>query len=175
MRPLVKALAALGAVVAVATTSTTAASADAGGNSGWEPLRTPSFNLPAGTGCSFELQADVVYDHELTRMVETFADGTPKVQEFQGALGFLFTNVDTGESLQRDVSGTLRATFHEAGGSDWLFQGNGLAVIRAGNPSYPAGVYIPSGSNLYVVHADGSREFTEQSGTIENMCETLAG
>ncbi len=174
MRSFGKALAAFGAVMAVATTSTMSASADVGGDSGWEPLRTPSFNLPAGVSCSFELQADVVYDHELTRVVETFADGAPRVQEFQGALGVLFTNVDTGESLQRDVSGTLRATFGQEGGSEWQFEGNGLAVIRSGNATYPPGVYIPSGSNLYVVHVDGSREFTERNGTIENMCETLA-
>jgi hypothetical protein len=174
MRRFVKGLAACGAALVVAMTPTAAAWADPGGNSGWVPLQTPPFNLAAGEVCSFELQGDIVYDHEFTRVVETFPDGSPKVQEFQGALGVHFTNVDTGESTQRDVSGTLRATFHEEGGVDFQFQGNGLAAIPAGNPTYPPGVYVVSGSVLFVVHADGSREFTTVNGTLENMCQTLA-
>ena len=174
MRTFVKGLAALSAALVVAINPAAAAWAAPGGTSGWVPYQTSPFNLAAGVSCSFELSGDIVYDHELTRVVATFADGTPQVQEFQGALGVRFTNVGTGESIQRDASGTLRATFHEGGGSDWLFEGNGLAVIRTGNPSYPAGVYLLSGSVVYTVHPDGSREFTVQKGTIENMCQTLA-
>jgi len=174
MRPLVKGLAALGVALAVATTPTAAAVAAPGGDSGWEPYRTPSFSIAAGVSCGFELKGDVVYDHEYTRVVERFPDGSPKVQEFQGALGVDFTNVATGETVRRDASGTLRATFHEGGGSDWQFDGNGIAVIRTSNPNSVPGVYLLSGSVLYTVHPDGSREFTVQDGTIENMCQTLA-
>lgn len=173
MRSFVKGLAGLGAALAVACVPG-AAAADPGGESGWEPYQTPSFSIDAGVSCSFPLRGEVVYDHEYTRVVETFPDGTPKVQEFQGALGVVFSNLDTGESVRRDASGTLRATFGEAGGSDWQFNGNGIAVIRTSHPNSVPGVYLLSGSVLYTVNPDGSRGFTVQNGTVENMCQTLA-
>ncbi|MGH3716676.1 MAG: hypothetical protein ACRDT4_24940 [Micromonosporaceae bacterium] len=169
-----KGLAAVAAAAAMATTPTAVAWAGPGGASGWEPYQTPSFSLAAGVSCSFPLRGDVVYDHELTRVVERFPDGTPKVQEFQGSLGVDFTNTDTGETVRRDASGTLRATFHEAGGSDWQFEGNGIAVIRTSHPNSAEGVYLLSGSILYSVNPDGSRGFTVRHGDIENICETLA-
>jgi hypothetical protein len=174
MKTFVKALAALGAALTVAAAPATAASAEAGpgGNSGWVPFQTPSFTVPAGVACSFELHGEVVYDHEFTRILETFPDGTPRVQEFQGALGVVFTNVETGESARRDGSGTLRATRNGAGGTEFVFQGNGIAPIFAGSPS--PGIYVVSGHNVLVAHSDGSREFTVVQGTLENMCQTLA-
>lgn len=174
MNTFVKALVALGAALTVAAAPATAASAEAapGGNSGWVPFQTPSFTVPAGVACSFELHGEVVYDHEFTRILETFPDGTPRVQEFQGALGVVFTNVETGESARRDGSGTLRATRNGAGGTEFVFQGNGIAPIFAGSPS--PGIYVVSGHNVLVAHPDGSREFTVVQGTLENMCQTLA-
>ncbi|MQA27089.1 MAG: hypothetical protein GEU94_16860 [Micromonosporaceae bacterium] len=172
MKTFVKALAALGAALMVAAVPSAAASAEAGGNSGWTPFQTPSFTVPAGVACSFELHGEVVYDHEYTRVVETFPDGSPKVQEFRGALGVLFTNVDTGESARRDGSGTLRATRDGDGGTEFVFHGNGIAGVQAGSPS--PGVYVLSGHNVLVEHPDGSREFTVVQGTLENMCQTLA-
>jgi hypothetical protein len=174
MRSFGKALVALGTVLATATTSSTAAEAAPGGESGWVPYRTPAFDLAAGVSCSFELKGDIVYDHELTRVDATFPDGSPEVQEWLGPLGVRFTNVATGESVVRDASGTLTATFHEGGGADELFTGNGIAPIFSGNPIYPAGIYLVSGYVVYTVHPDGSRELSVQRGTIENMCETLA-
>jgi len=173
MRPFVKVLVALGAALVVATTSTSA-SADSGGKSGWEPYQTPPFDLAAGVTCSFELRGDIVYDREFTRVVERFPDGTPKVVDTVGALGVRFTNVGSGESVLRDASGALRAIFHAGGGIDFLFGGNGIAVIRTPNALYPAGAYVVSGSVVFIVHPDGSREFTNQHGTLENMCQTLA-
>jgi hypothetical protein len=173
MKTFVKTLAALGAALTVAAAPATAASAEAapGGNSGWVPLQTPSFTVPAGVACSFELHGEVVYDHEFTRVLETFPDGSPRVQEFQGALGVVFTNVATAESARRDGSGTLRATRDADGGTEFVFQGNGIAGVPAGSPS--PGVYVVSGHAVLVADPDGSREFTVVDGTLENMCQTL--
>lgn len=165
-------LATIGAAL-TATVVPTAADADKGGASGWEPSTTPPFQLAAGESCDFALQADVVYNDEITRVQERYPDGSPRVVETQGSLGFLFTNLGTGASVQRNTSGTLRATIHEDGGIDFLFQGNGLAVIRSTNTIYPPGVYVVSGSADYVLHAGGQREFTEVRGTLEDVCQTL--
>ncbi|MFI5898100.1 hypothetical protein ACIA5D_49265 [Actinoplanes sp. NPDC051513] len=172
MRIFVKALVALGTGLMMAAPAASAEAAAAGGNSGWVPTRTPSFTLPAGAACSFELHGEVVYDHELTRVLRTFPDGSPEVQEFQGALGVVYTNVESGASARRDGSGTLRATRDGNGGTEFVFEGNGIAPIFAGSSS--PGIYVVSGHIVLVAHPDGSREFTEVQGTVENMCETLA-
>jgi hypothetical protein len=171
MRTFVKSLITLSTALMVAAVPAASAGAAAGGNSGWVPLQTPSFTVPAGVACSFPLHGEVVYDHELTRVLETFPDGSPRVEEFQGALGVVFANVETGVSARRDASGTLRATRDGNGGTEFVFQGNGIAPVFAGSPS--PGIYVVSGLTVLVAHPDGSREFAVVRGTLENMCQTL--
>ena len=174
MKTLVKALAALGAALLLAAAPAGAASADAtpGGDSGWIPFRTPSFTVPAGDACSFELHGEVVYDHEFTRVLQRFPDGSPKVQEWVGPLGVVFSNVESGGSTRRDASGTLRATHDGDGSTTFVFYGNGIAPIFAGSAS--PGIYLVSGHHVLVAKPDGTREFTKTQGTLENMCQTLS-
>ena len=162
------------ALLAVAAQPLSPASAEPGGSSGWEPSSTPPFHLAAGESCAFVLQADVLYNSEMTRVVERYPDGSPRVVDTKGSLGFLFTNVETGEAVRRDTSGTLHATIHEDGTIDFVFHGNGLAVIRSTNTIYSPGVYVVSGNADYVRHGDGQREFTEVDGTLEDVCQTLS-
>jgi hypothetical protein len=169
----VRRLSTLGTAVAAVALTVPAASADQGGSSGWEQTFTSPFHLAAGESCDFELQADVLYDHEITRVTETYPDGSPRVVDTQGSLGFRFTNVATGESIERDTSGTLRATIGEDGSVHFRFHGNGLAVIRTPNALTPPGVYVISGNVEYLRHADGQREFAEVRGTLEDVCQTL--
>ena len=103
----------------------------------------------------------------------SYPDGSPRVVDTQGSLGFRFTNLDTGASIRRDTLGTLRATIHEDGSIAFHFQGNGLAVIRSTNTIYQPGVYVVSGSADYARYADGQREFTEVDGMLEDVCQTL--
>lgn len=173
MRTTLRRLALFGAALTAAAAPMPVATAGTGGESGWEPSSTPPFHLAAGESCSFELQADVLYNQEMTRVTERYPDGSPRVVDTQGSLGFRFTNVDSGESVRRDTSGTLRATIHEDGSIDFHFQGNGLAVIRSANTIYQPGVYVVSGNADYVRRADGQRAFVEVDGTLEDVCQTL--
>jgi hypothetical protein len=161
-----------GAVAALGATTTEAAPLGSGG--GWEPTSTPPFVNPAGTVCSFEIRGDIVYDKEYQRVAARFPDGSPRVEEFVGALGIRFTNTATGRSAVRDASGGLRLTHHPDGSDEAEFFGNGATAIKTTNPSYPAGDYVVSGYFVLSVHPDRSREFTVRQGTIENMCQTLS-
>ncbi|MEV4618792.1 hypothetical protein AB0J74_08830 [Asanoa sp. NPDC049573] len=174
MKTLVKALAVLGTAVMLAASPAGAASANAahGEDSGWVPFRTPPFTVPAGEACSFELHGEIVYDHEFTRVLETFPDGSPKVQDWAGPLGVVFSNVETGVSARRDASGTLRATHAGDGSTTFVFYGNGIAPIFAGSPA--PGIYLVSGNHVLVANPDGTRQFTKNRGTVEDMCETLS-
>jgi len=159
------------ATVGVATVLT--ATATEAAPAGWEPTSTPPFINPAGTVCPFEIKGDIVYDQEYTRVSARFPDGSPKVEEFIGALGIRFTNTSTGKSAVRDASGGLRITHHEDGSDEAEFYGNGATAIKTSNPSFPAGDYVVSGYFVLSIHPDRSREFTVQHGKLENMCTTL--
>jgi hypothetical protein len=172
MKPLIKTLAMLGAAVLLAAAPAAAAGAAPRGGSGWTPYQTPSFTVPAGDACSFELHGEVVYDHEFTRVLSTFPDGSPKVQDWVGPLGVVFSNVQTGQSARRDASGTLRATHDGHGSTTFVFHGNGIAPIFAGSSS--PGIYLVKGPHVLVANPDGTREFTKTRGTTENMCQTLS-
>ena len=173
MHTTLRRIALFGAALTATAVPVPTATAEPDGNSGWEPSSTPPFHLAAGESCSFELRADVLYNKEMTRVTEEYPDGSPRVVDTQGSLGFRFTNLDTGASVRRDTSGTLRATINEDGSIDFHFQGNGLAVIRTTNTIYQPGVYVVSGNADYARYADGQREFTDVNGTLEDVCQTL--
>jgi len=115
----------------------------------------------------------VLYNHELTRVVERYPDGVSAGGGHSGLAGIPLHQSRHGESIRRDTSGTLRATIHEDGSIEFVFGGNGLAVIRSTNTIYQPGVYVVSGNADYVRHADGQREFTEVDGTLEDVRQTL--
>jgi hypothetical protein len=169
MKSLVKALGAVGTALVLATVPAGAASAN---SAGWEPYQTPAFTVPAGEACSFELHGEIAYDHEFTRVLKTFPDGTPKVQDWVGPLGVVFSNVATGETARRDASGTLRATHDGAGNTTFVFYGNGIAPIFAGSRS--PGIYLVTGHHEMIANPDGTRAFTKNQGPVEDMCKTLS-
>lgn len=140
----------------------------------WEPSTTPPFHHEAGEVCDFELDGSIVRNREFTRVVKTFPDGSPRVREYVGTLVIEFTNVDTGESAIRDASGFLRMTHLANGDRVAELYGHGAATIRRPNPSYPPGDYIMHGYHVLRIHPDGTREFTQHRGPVEDMCQTLA-
>jgi hypothetical protein len=170
LRLLVKGLSIVAGVGVAAVLGATATEASP---AGWEPTSTPPFVNPAGTVCPFEIKGDIVYDKEYQRVAQRFPDGSPRIEEFVGALGIRFTNTATGRSAVRDASGMLRITHHTDGSDEAEFLGNGATAIKTTNPSFPAGDYVVSGRFVLTVHPDRSREFTVRQGKLENMCETL--
>ena len=175
MRLLAKGLSIVATIgVATALGATTTEATPLGSGSGWVPTSTPPFVNPAGTVCPFEIKGDIVYDKEYQRVSDTFPDGSPRVEDFVGALGIRFTNTATGKSAVRDASGGLRITHHPDGSDEAEFFGNGATAIKTTNPSFPAGDYVVSGYFVLSIHPDRSREFTVRQGKIENMCVTLA-
>lgn len=174
MRSTLCGLAVAGAALTLAVAPMSDAHAAPGGESGWEPIATAPFTLAAGAVCTFEVQVGVLYDSEMARVAETNPDGSVRVQEFKGALGLRFTNAATGESADRDASGTLVFTFHDDGSIDSNFRGNGLAVISARNAIDEPGAFVISGNADLVRHPDGKSEFVDVDGTVENMCQTLS-
>jgi len=166
-----------GAVAAVAAGATvlagsTPASADS--PSPWEPYHSEPFTQAAGDVCEFAVHGDIVRDHEFVRTLQTYPDGTPKEQEFVGPLVIRFTNMSTGKSVVRDLTGTGWWFYDQ----DGTIRGHGVGHMAIGihavNTSPPPGEYVLTGEFDFVLHPDGTRNFTIQHGQAENLCQTLA-
>ena len=141
----------------------------------WAPSPTSSFVLAAGTRCPFTLAGDVLKDKERIRTLETNPDGSPRTQEVVGQLTTRFTNLDTGASVVRNLTGTGIIEYLPDGSFTLTLQGGhfavGLAPTDTGGPAF----LIFTGSGFSVLFAaDGSRHVTYGNGTVENICETLA-
>lgn len=151
-----------------------AASAAGGGTAApkWKPFRSqPSTSTDT---CPFTLHSDIVKDEEETRVDATYADGSPKIQEFRGPLVLRFTNTSTGASVVRDVSGYALLHFGQDGSSTWFFDGGGSIGVHAGNTATPPGSYVLKGTFVLTISADGTRRIDRIHATQENLCTTLA-
>jgi hypothetical protein len=141
----------------------------------WAPSPASDFTLAAGTRCPFTLGGEVVSDKERIRTLETNPDGSPRVQEVVGQLKTRFTNLETGASVVRNLTGTGIIEFLPDGSEVLTLQGGhfavGLGPTDEGGPAF----LIFTGSGFSVLFApDGSRHVTYGNGTVENICETLA-
>jgi hypothetical protein len=141
----------------------------------WSDFRTANFDLPAGSRCAFELRGDVVSDKERIRTLETFPDGSPRIQEIVGQLVIRYTNVQTGESLERNLTGTGIVENFKDGAFTLTLKGGhfaaGLQPTDVGGPAYL--VFTGHGYAIHIA-ADGTRTLTYGHGRVENLCETLA-
>ncbi|MFI5916074.1 hypothetical protein [Dactylosporangium sp. NPDC051541] len=143
------------------------------GNGGWEPTSTPPFVIPAGAVCSFEVKGDIVRDRERMRTPATYADGSPKVQDFEGVLVIRYTNTSNHKTVVRDATGSIRVYYLPDGTKIQQLKGNNALPVKATNTGFPGGDYITHGDFVVIDHPDHSREVPVQLGTMENLCKTL--
>ena len=178
-RGLVGLMAAL-ALTALTLTAVSPAQAEpaprqAASDHGWSPYRTPPFELAAGLRCPFALSGTPVRDRERIRTLATFSDGTPRIQEIVGPLVVRYTNVDSGRSVRRNLTGRALVTYGANGSFVvTLEQGHFAVGLSATDPGGP-GFFILTGRGFRLaVAADGSRFLSLGAGRVENLCTTLA-
>jgi hypothetical protein len=140
----------------------------------WQPFHSTPFTDAAGDVCAFAVRGDIVQDHEMFRTLVSYPDGTPREQEFVGPLVIRYTNLSTGASVVRNLTGTGYFFFDP----DGTITGHGLGHIgisvHAGNTNPLPGEYVLTGSFSFVLDADGTSTFDVQGGNVENLCDTLA-
>lgn len=139
----------------------------------WTPFRSESFTDAPGVVCSFGVQGDPVVDKEQVRTLQTNPDGSPFEQEFVGELIFRFTNLSTGASVERNLTGTGIFFFHPDGSITGNARGSISFGVHIGNPTSPTGEWVLTGRSEFNFAADGVRTFS-LNGTQENLCDTLA-
>ena len=143
--------------------------AAAGAASPWQPFRAASFVLPENSRCPFELRGDVVRDQERIRTVE------PGRSEVKGLLVVRYTNVETGESVVRNLNGDALIDQRPDGSIARLTLVHGhLSVgLGASDPGGPAFLVLHGRGFAVDFAPGGTRTITFGTGTVENICETL--
>lgn len=148
----------------------------AAATSPWTPYRAADFVVPAGDRCSFELRGEVVSDKERIRTLDTYSDGSPRVQQVVGQLVVRYTNTATGRSVVRNLTGNALIDYGTDGSFTLILKGGhfaaGLQPTDVGGPAFL--VFTGSGHTLHIA-ANGSRTVTFGHGPVEDICQTLAG
>jgi hypothetical protein len=168
-----RALFAVGAAVAAVVTGF-AAPAAAATPDPWQPYFSGSFTEAAGDVCPFAVQADDIQDHEEFRTLATYPDGSPQEQEFVGLLVYRYTNLSTGASVVRNLTGTGYFFYQPDGSTTGHGDGHIGLSVHAGNTDPPPGEYVITGAYDFTLEADGTVHFDLRGGTAENLCDTLA-
>lgn len=171
-------------VVAAATVAATATALGGGtaavaetptvGPEPWQPYRSADFVAPAGRYCDFDLSVQAVEDEEEYRVLSRYPDGTERLVEYRGKLITRFTNLATGESAVRDLSGHAWVELYPDGVAMKSFTGAGPFGLgfRATDP-YAQGYYRLDGLHQITMDPDTTRHMTIDAGTEENMCHVL--
>lgn len=141
----------------------------------WTPYTSDDFVTDAGEVCSFAVGGEVVSDKERYRTTEWFPDGSPRYQEWTGQLITRFTNLDSGESVERNLTGRGDFEFFSDGSWSLTAVGGHFAGAMGPGSDPEPGWFVVRGSD-YTLHSDaeGNRSLTSGHGTVENLCETLA-
>lgn len=141
----------------------------------WQPFRSTPTSFAAGVVCPFAEQGVPVADEERFRNLSTYPDGSPQEQQFTGLLKFRYTNLATGKSVVRNETGTAVFFFAPDGTITAHGDGHIGISIHAGNPpSTPVGEWVLTGTFDVVLRPDGTKDFTLEHGTAEDLCQTLA-
>ena len=167
-----------GAAVLLATAFgvPTAASAASGNSIPWQPFTSAGWTDAPGAVCTFGVTAAIVRQNEQFRTLESYPNGDPELQEFRGPLFIQYTNMSTGASVVRDLSGYSWFSF----GTDGSIEVSvpkpahfGLSV-HVGNAGFAAGEWVLSGKFGVAVSSTGEISVQLIQATAENLCQTLS-
>ena len=107
--------------------------------------------------------------------METNPDGSPRLQEVVGQLVIRYTNAETGEFVDRNLTGTALVEFLPDGGFTLTLVGGHIAVgLQPTDHGGPAFLVFTGAGHSVAFAADGTRTVTFSDGPVENLCETLA-
>jgi hypothetical protein len=137
-----------------------------------------SFDYPAGEVCAFPSHTDFPVS-DLTTRTWTDAAGNPVFAVETGPLLMKVTNLDTGESVTRDISGTGVITYPDYPSADtYVLSGNdwSAAFHTADRPAHNTWIVASTFMSVKVSTADGkvTRQLLGLSGPYEDLCKTLA-
>lgn len=123
--------------------------------------------------CGFEVHATFPTDREFETDVYD-ASGTLVRSTVTGALFINLTRVDTGQSIERNLSGKGVYDYHRDGSFTLTSDGHLLYGLHPGDSPDVPGLYVTSGRTIIDFTAAGHRTVRQAAGQSENVCMTLS-
>ncbi len=127
-----------------------------------------------GAVCTFGVTTSIVVDQEQERVLASYPDGDPKLQEFRGPLVVRYTNTSTGQSVVRDLSGYGWFHYGTDGSSEAFIASHIGVTVPVGNTGYPAGEWVLTGQSVVSIDSSGTINVRLLHATAENLCRTLS-
>jgi hypothetical protein len=140
---------------------------------GWTRFYAEDFTRAAGELCPFALTSKVLLDREYVRTTSEFPNGDPRREEYVGPLVVRVTNVDTGRSVQRDLSARGVVTYDRDGSYSFALQGPAAVGFYPGDSLTP-GYYVLRARHTVRFELNGTRHLIADHGRKENLCATLS-
>lgn len=157
-------------VVAAATLMTLIAGPAA---DGWVPAPTAPFDQAAGVTCDFAVHAEPVVDQVVTKVLQSYPDGTIHRDAYKGPLIIRVTNTATGGSYDADVSGRAVVDHTRDGTQTWYAVGPVLLGVHEGLGNLPRGLWVVDGVYRLTITAAGYKTVTMIHGSVDNVCDHL--
>jgi hypothetical protein len=140
----------------------------------WQTYRTSPWTDQPGQVCAFGVAATIVKDGEQERTLETYPDGSPKVQEFRGPLYVRYTNQSSGKSVVGNLSGYGWFTYEPDGSTGIYVQQHIGLTVNVGNVGWPAGEWIISGKAHATVSPTGQTSIQLDHAKADDICADLS-
>ena len=141
----------------------------------WQAYRTAPWTDQPGQVCTFGVAATIVKDGEQERILESYPDGSPEVQEFRGPLFVRYTNESTGKSMVGNLSGYGWFTYEPDGAVDVYAPQHVGWTVDVGNDGWPAGQWIFSGRTYLTTSPTGQVSIRLlDNAKASNVCTDLS-
>lgn len=181
IRSLIATLGAVAVTAAGVTSAPAVAPADApdGGwhsvDEPWQPYVDHELVLPAERYCGdFDLRMAPVHQDISSRVLSRWDSGGARETVYSGPLISEATNMETGTSVEVDLSGYARTMQRESGS---LAVYEALGPVGMGFPKgsigLPQGHYRLDGRHVVVFPENGPRRMVVDQGTEQNICEMV--
>jgi hypothetical protein len=159
------------AFCALALGAAQAAAAD-GSWGPWEPTFQGPISVAAGVVCPFAVSAEPVHE-DLAVRYHYDDTGAIDAYQFKGPLVARITNVESGASVDRSLSGFGTVTPHADGSYDAVFEG-GLLLFMGSGDSPSSELLLLTGRTELHGSPTGAKTVVSASGQSEDLCQTLA-
>jgi len=161
-----------GVASAAAAPDTVTTTMDRG--SGWVPAPTPPFDRAAGVLCDFAIHVEATVDEVVTKVLQTYPDGSIRRDAFKGALILRVTNTSTGAYYDADASGSAVVDHRPDGSTTWYVVGPVLVGARGTGGNIPRGLYVIDGVYKLDISGTGAETLTMVRGRTDDVCARIA-
>jgi hypothetical protein len=157
-------------LAAAALAAAVPAPASAAATGGWVPAPQAAFEMPAGARCDFAVRVEPIVDEVRKLVLDTYPDGSPRRELYEGDLIDKVTNLETGATSTADASGTAMVEYGTDGSMTWYVTGPVLLGFRENAGSLPRGLWIVDGQFVVEFTPTFEKTITMVHGTTHNVC-----